>query len=389
MSKPSSTSGIDAEPHVGGEIAAAPARAKRSAQAEVHLRALAVLRKQHPEVRFLAGANPYTSFGIVFVALVHWGAMGLVSRTNVYLVFCAALLFGQVLMHVAGTLVHENGHGLIFRRSALKRLCNVALEAIMGSFGRIVRFQHDHVYGHHPHVGDYDRDWEHPDACLHRAQLRFWVTQPRWARLAKAIRMAIQLLPLGFVVEAVLAPPFYKMVTGLPTVDVSRHLEVKAVDPWEIRMLVAVSIGVLVLSYTLFGPLGPLYQIWSLSLFQSVWAFTLGGQFRSEHEGDNSVEPTRSNRGLWGRFLFNTGFHHEHHTYPAVPWNRLPKLAALAPELFNSHSKELYFRLWWRDLWDERATPRMSPAVAEILTEAALMSAASDELAQRDLGARS
>lgn len=34
--------------------------------------------------------------------------------------------------------------------------------------------------------------------------------------------------------------------------------------------------------------------------------------------------------------FLQVGYHNEHHDFPSVPWTRLPKLRALAPEVYNA-----------------------------------------------------
>jgi sphingolipid delta-4 desaturase len=49
------------------------------------------------------------------------------------------------------------------------------------------------------------------------------------------------------------------------------------------------------------------------------------------------------------------GYHNEHHDLPAIPWNNLPKLRAMAPEFYNNlkyHSS--WSRLLFQFVFDKR-----------------------------------
>jgi sphingolipid delta-4 desaturase len=53
----------------------------------------------------------------------------------------------------------------------------------------------------------------------------------------------------------------------------------------------------------------------------------------------------------------NVGYHNEHHDFPSVPWNRLPRLRRTAPEAYaalGSHSS--WTRLLWRFIFDRRVS---------------------------------
>ena len=51
----------------------------------------------------------------------------------------------------------------------------------------------------------------------------------------------------------------------------------------------------------------------------------------------------------------NIGYHNEHHDFPFVPWNRLPRLKAIVPEVYDVlPSHRSWFKLWLRFLTDPR-----------------------------------
>lgn len=72
------------------------------------------------------------------------------------------------------------------------------------------------------------------------------------------------------------------------------------------------------------------------------------GQVLAEHPDGDPARPTRSYYGPWNLVLFNTGYHDEHHTFPSVAWQRLPRLRAAAPDIFDRASDHGYFVYWWR-----------------------------------------
>jgi sphingolipid delta-4 desaturase len=62
----------------------------------------------------------------------------------------------------------------------------------------------------------------------------------------------------------------------------------------------------------------------------------------------SSRHPTASYYGWWNRLTFNFGYHTEHHDLAQVPWNQLPKLRRLAPDLYDPLvPTESYCRLAW------------------------------------------
>ena len=51
----------------------------------------------------------------------------------------------------------------------------------------------------------------------------------------------------------------------------------------------------------------------------------------------------------------NVGYHNEHHDFPSIPWNKLPKLKAIGGNYYNSlHHHTSYTVLLFRFLFDKQ-----------------------------------
>ena len=81
--------------------------------------------------------------------------------------------------------------------------------------------------------------------------------------------------------------------------------------------------------------LGPKVLLYLLaSAFFSVGLHPLGARWIQEHFLTDDPQETYSYYGRLNWIALNVGFHNEHHDFPSVPWNRLPKLRDMAPEYY-------------------------------------------------------
>lgn len=251
---------------------------------------------EHPEIRRLYGPDVRTALAAPLILAVHWATAWAVSGTNALVVFLTAFFFGQLVMRSAAALVHETAHRLVFAERRLKRLFDVLLEAIL-AVGRQLTYQHEHISSHHPHLGDYERDYEHEDVCRFLARRSFGGKHPR-------ARRALTILELG------------------------------------------------------------VNHVWALSIFLGKCGITNLGQSLSEHPHGDAAVPTRSTYWWGNRLLFNTGYHHEHHTFPGVAWTRLPSLKAIAPREFDVASDRSYLEHWWDHVRSDFGPSRRNPFLA-------------------------
>jgi sphingolipid delta-4 desaturase len=325
-------------------------RAGISSQARFHndLRRRVLDRK--PGLASLAGPDWRTAVAAILLLAIHWTTVWTVSRTNLLVVFLVALCFGQFVYHSAATLVHESAHRLVFRNARGKLAFDLVLEAVLTSFSQQLIYQHNHITSHHPRLGDYEGDYEHEDLYRVAARRAYRANHPVRARVLNIAQLVLHLLPYGFITDTVFMPRFLAQATGLPKEDKSRDTGASKPTVGERRLFFFFSLAVHIGLFVCFGFLGWLYHLWSMSLVLGRWGITSRGQFLAEHPGDDTQQPTRSTYWWGNRIFFNTGYHFEHHTFPNVPWTRIRKIKAAAPDVFSAGNDRSYFRFWWNQM---------------------------------------
>jgi sphingolipid 4-desaturase/C4-monooxygenase len=312
----------------------------------------------HPEAANLIGPDWRTALFAVLMLALHWTVAWGVSRTSWWIAFLAAFVFGQTIYHSAGTLIHESAHRLVFRNAKARFAYDVLTEMIVTSFGYQLLYQHNHVTSHHAYLGDYERDYEHEDAYFVAARGRYRAAHPVRYRLMTIGIMILHLLPLTFIYDALVLPRVLGRATGLPPRDKTRKSPATRPARGELYALALVSLAVNVGLFMAFGFLGWLYHIWSLSMISGRWGASLRGQVLSEHYGEDAGHPTRSTYWWGNRIFYNIGYHVEHHTISGVPWTRLPRLHAIAPEFFDVGNELNYYSFWWKQVKSDFTLPR-------------------------------
>lgn len=284
-----------------------------SNESEPHRKRTKELIKNHPEVRKLIGHNPVTFLLIVAIvslqiALAYW-----LNSQPWWVIFGFAYLIGAFANHALYVFNHECAHNMVFKR----RVPNI-LSGILTDLPTLVpgstSFRLYHLK-HHSFQGVYGLDADLPN---------------RWE--AKLIGNT----PWGKMLWLLLFPVF--QITR-----VYRLKEIKLLSGWTIANL---SIVVLfdIFVYTLLGPGAFLYLF--LSFFFSIGLHPVGARWIQEHYTVKPPQETYSYYGPLNLIAFNVGYHNEHHDISSIPWNRLPKLKKLAPELYDN----LYYHKSWSKL---------------------------------------
>ncbi|HLZ16423.1 MAG TPA: fatty acid desaturase, partial [Cyclobacteriaceae bacterium] len=285
------------------------------------IRTLQIL-KQYPDVKKLMGKNPVTVFAILGLVGGMVGISFLVKDSPWWIVLLAAYGVGAFFNHALFVMIHECSHHLLFKNKPLNRLAAIVsnLPHILPS---AISFERYHIK-HHSFQGVHELDADLPD---------FWE--------AKLFNNSV----LGKAFWLFLFPVFQVIRTF-------RLKEIKPVDGWIITNWIIQ----LAFNAALWVFLGPKAFVFMLaSFFFSVGLHPLGARWIQEHYLTLSeTQETYSYYGPLNAVAFNVGFHNEHHDFPSIPWNRLPRLKKSAPTFYESlFSHQSWTKLFFRFLFDK------------------------------------
>jgi len=292
---------------------------------EPHRNRIREILRQHPEVRQLIGTNPLTLVWTVALVSFQLALAALMPRFSWWLVWALAFSVGAFANHALFVVIHECAHKLVFRR----KLPNI-MTAMFANLPLFVpgalSFQKYHLK-HHAFQGVYELDADLPS---------------RWE--ARLIGHSV----LGKALWLMLYPIFQALRP-------IRIKEVPLLDRWTTANLL-IQVGFDVAVYLVLGPKALGYL--ALSLFFSIGLHPLGARWIQRHyvttEGD---QETFSYYGFLNSLTFNVGYHNEHHDFPSVPWNNLPRIRAIAPEAYRDLS---FHRSWTRLLFRFLFDPTLS-----------------------------
>jgi len=177
---------------------------------------------------------------------------------------------------------------------------------------------------HHAHQGDYDFDADIAGHWEARFIGNKWYGKAFWL--------------LFFPVFQVTRPPRLKAITLF--------------SKWTfLNLAFAIVFDTAIVYFC--GWAGLVYLVFSF--FFSIGLHPVGARWVQEHYTYDIDQETASYYGPVNIVALNVGYHNEHHDFPAIPWNNLPKLRALAPEYYDTlkyHTS--WSKLLLQFLFDER-----------------------------------
>jgi sphingolipid 4-desaturase/C4-monooxygenase len=279
--------------------------------------------QKHPEIGQLMRRNPYTALIIVFVFVFQTSIAAFLGGGSYawWLTLIVAWCVGAFANHTIFVLIHEATHNLVFKNKNLNRMFAI-LADLPNLVPTSIGFRNYHIK-HHAHQGDHDLD---ADMASH------WE-----AKMVGNSTIGKALWLFMFPVFQLVRPP---------------RLDI-ALWNWWVPVNIVASLGYTFAIYHFFGGIALLYLIGSF--WFSVGLHPLGGRWIQEHYLVDGEQETYSYYGPLNFLALNVGFHNEHHDFPAVPWNNLPKIREIAPEYYNNlkyHTS--WTALWWQFLTDPK-----------------------------------
>jgi sphingolipid 4-desaturase/C4-monooxygenase len=293
-----------------------------SADSEPHKIRTKEIISRHPEIRKLISRNPYTLLIIVFCVCVQLTLSWVLTDRPWWLVFVVAYFVGAFACHTLFVCVHECAHNLLFKNRAFNTMAGI-LANLPLVFPSSVSFQKYHLK-HHSYQGVEELDADMP--------YRWEAALINNSTIGKAIWLLFY--------------PVFQMIRPM------RLKEISLLDKWTlINWIVQFSFMGFFIYFL--GAKSTIYLI--ASFFFSVGLHPLGARWIQEHFLTHGDQETKSYYGMLNSVNLNVGYHNEHHDFPSVPWNKLPKIRKIANNYYDTlgyHTS--YTILLFRFLFDPR-----------------------------------
>ena len=283
------------------------------------------IMKAHPEVRQLIGRNPYTVFIMLFVLILQVSiayGMGKLGFHYWWVSMIIAYCIGAFANHCMYVIIHDATHNMVFTGKVWNKMVAIFADLpnlVPGAMG----FNVYHLK-HHAHQGDYDYDADLAGHWEAKFIGNKWYGKAFWL--------------LFFPVFQVTRPPRLKAITFF--------------GKWTfINLFFSLAFDALIVYFC--GWAGLMYLVFSF--FFSIGLHPVGARWVQELYTYDIDQETASYYGPVNIVALNVGYHNEHHDFPSIPWNNLPKLRALAPEYYdNLKYHTSWSKLLMQFLFDER-----------------------------------
>jgi sphingolipid delta-4 desaturase len=277
---------------------------------------------KYPEIKSLSEPN-FDSFFIILLCVFAQFALALYQSKyeSLGILFILSYTIGSWIQHLCMILIHESCHNLVSAKLHINHACGILANLPLG-IPVFFSFAHHHL-NHHYHMNDtLDAD----------------VPLPLESRIFKG--------KLGKFLWLVFQPFFYTIrpaFVGKP-VPVDSHLITNI-----FCILVADLLLFLYNPYALYYLLFCTYNTYSLHLF-SVHTFY------EHHQLDLKLKDETYSyyNQYYNLFLFNYGYHREHHDFPNVSWMYLPLVRKIAPEYYDDTLKIGIFEMLYKFIFDDK-----------------------------------
>lgn len=296
---------------------------KWSNEAEPHKQRTKDILKSHPEIRSLIGRNPYTILVILLCVSVQLTLAVVLQDVSWWWVFLTSYLIGAFACHTLFVCIHECAHNLLFKNRVLNTISGIIANLPL-VFPSSVSFQKYHIK-HHSFQGVEELDADMPF---------------KWE--AKLIDNSV----LGKALWLL----FYPVFQLLRPLRLTK--EISIFDKWTVVNWI-VQFGFMAFVVYFLGAKSTVFLV--ASFFFSIGLHPLGARWVQEHYLTHGDQETKSYYGILNPVNLNVGYHNEHHDFPSIPWNKLPKVKSIANNYYETlgyHTS--YTGLLFRFLFDKQ-----------------------------------
>jgi len=283
------------------------------------------IRKKYGKlISKLEGVDPGIKWQVLLSFTIQMIAAYAVSVIDSWVLFFVTVyVVGGTCNNHLGLSLHELSHGLGFKKfkhnTYFGIFANLPLTIPISVSFRRYHLEHHRYQGEDLIDSDVPSSWEL--AVFQSAPMKFL-----WILLNPAF-YAIR--PL-FVVPKV--PQFWEFVN------------------------ISVQIGFDILVYFVFGWKFLLYLFLGTAIGYGL--HPSAGHFIAEHYTFIKGQETYSYYGPFNLFMFNVGYHNEHHDFPRIPGSRLPELRKIAPEYYDTLPHHMsYAKVHFNYIFDSTIGP--------------------------------
>jgi sphingolipid delta-4 desaturase len=293
---------------------------------EPHVQRRKDILEKHPEVKKLMGCDPWIALYVSMKVVTQIGIAWLMRDASWRLIVPVAWVVGATINHWLGGAIHEIGHNLAFGHKY--PLCNRAL----GMWANLplvvplsISYKKYHS-DHHKYLGHDVIDVDTPT----------WIECKLFRNpLTKLIWLACNPIFHGI-------RPFFKNPVPIQGLEVVNFF---------------VQMGFNYAVFSVFGIKSLMYLL--VGTLLGLGLHPVAGHFISEHYLFQKGQATTSYYGPLNFFIYNLGYHVEHHDFPYIPCSRLPDLKRIAHEFYDDLP---YHTSWIKVLWDFVMRPDMGPS---------------------------
>jgi sphingolipid delta-4 desaturase len=292
----------------------------------------------HPEITALYGRNPWTAAIVAGLVLAQLGLALVAGSLPVWGAVVLAWAVGAWVAHALFAAMHEATHRMVFRSRVANRLVLIGANLpLIVPFA--IGLAHWHLV-HHRRQGqgawdpDLPSEWE-------------IATFDRWGAPGRLAWHALFPILQLFRIAQPAPGDGLSLLSRWPLANIA------------VQVVVTAALASLL-------PASSLVFLGASIAF--VFAFhPLAGRFVQEHHLPVRGIPASTNPipaatetgsyvGIGNLAALNFGLHIEHHDFPAIPWNRLPRLRKIAPEAYaHTVARRSWAWAWLEFLFDPRS----------------------------------